>query len=318
MRLENAIVCCKYDFIVMFQSIESASGFTIERLRTFCKIAESGSIVLAAKGETTRQSQFSRQVKELEEFFGTKLLERSGKSVRLSDSGRKLAVLAQSFFHAVEEMRAAAARDDALRIGAGESVLRWLLAPRLQELQGLAPGVRFEFQTQRTTQLVEGIKAGRLDMVVVRQDGADESLKMLPCGVMKYIFVAPRALLPDRTADGFRLLPKIPFVMPSGDGVLAKGIRSLMDSAKITLDVQIEAENASLLITAIENADLATILPAAAWAGLSNERFASIPIEGIDSLTRNLVLAYSPEAAAVRESIRRLAPRLASLISNAR
>src|SRR5215469_6345513 len=109
----------------MFQSIETAGGFTIERLRTFCKIAEAGSIVAAAKGDTTRQSQFSRQVKELEEFFCSRLLERSGKSVRLTEAGRKLAVLAQSFFHAVEEMRVAAAKEDALRIGASESVLRW-------------------------------------------------------------------------------------------------------------------------------------------------------------------------------------------------
>ena len=301
----------------MFSAIETAGGFTIERLRTFCRIAETGSIVAAAKGDTTRQSQFSRQVKELEEFFCTRLLERSGKSVRLTDSGRKLAVLAQSFFRAVEEMRAAAAKDDALRVGAGESVLRWLIAPRLQELRGFAPGMRFEFQTQRTAQLVEGIKTGRLDMAVVRKDGTDDSLNILPCGFMKYILVVPRALLPGRTAEGIRLLAKIPFAMPSGDGVLTRSIRSLMDSAKITIDIQMEAENASLLIAAIENADFAAVVPAAAWADLSNERFAVVSIDGIESLTRSLVLAYSPEAAAVRESIRRLAPRISTLIQNA-
>ncbi|HUA68999.1 MAG TPA: LysR family transcriptional regulator [Candidatus Saccharimonadales bacterium] len=301
----------------MFQPIETAGGFTIDRLRTFCKIAESGSIVAAAKGDTTRQSQFSRQVKELEEFFCTRLLERSGKSVRLTDPGRKLAVLAQSFFRAVEDMRATAVKDDALRIGAGESVLRWLLAPRMQELMGLALGVRFEFQTQRTSQLVDSLKNGRLDIAVIRKDGADDSLKILPCGVMKYIFVVPRLLLPGRTADGFRLLPKIPFAMPSGDGVLTRGIRNVMDSARVSLDIQMVAENASLLIAAIENADIAAIVPAAALADLSNERFATVPIEGIDSLTRSLVLAYSPEAAAVRENIRRLAPRISGLLQNA-
>ncbi len=112
-------------------------GFTIERLRTFCKIAESGSIVLAAKGDPTRQSQFSRQVKELEGHFGTKLLERVGKTVRLTDAGRKLAVLTQSYFRSVEEMRATATKDDVIRIGAGESVFRWLIMPRLSEMRNL-------------------------------------------------------------------------------------------------------------------------------------------------------------------------------------
>ena len=55
---------------------EATSGFTIERLRTFCRIAAAGSIAQAAKGDSTRQSQFSRQLKELEEFFGTELARR--------------------------------------------------------------------------------------------------------------------------------------------------------------------------------------------------------------------------------------------------
>jgi len=293
------------------------SGFTIERLRTFCRIAEKGSISSAAKGDATRQSQFSRQVKELEAFMGVKLLERAGKSVRLTDSGRRLAVLAQSFFHAVEEMRVSTVKDDALRIGAGESILRWLLAPRMQALRGLAPGVRFEFQTQRTAQLIEGINAGRLDIAVVRKDAANDSLKVLPCGTMRYVLAIPRSLLPSRTAAGFRLLPRIPFAMLAGDGVLAKGIRSLAGKAGITLDVQMEAENFSLLIAAIENADLAAILPAAASSGLSKERFAVVEMEGIETLTRELVLAYSPQAAELRENIRRLAPRISALLQNA-
>lgn len=302
---------------MFLESIESASGFTIERLRAFCKIAEAGSIVLAAKGDVTRQSQYSRQVKELEEFFGTKLIERAGKSIRLTEDGRKVAVLTQSFFHAIDEVRETSTKGSALRIGAGESVLRWMLTPRMPELRGLAPGVMFEFQTQRTAQLVEGLKTGRLDMAVVRKDALDESLKSLPCGSMSYVLVAPRTLLPGRTAAGFRLLDKVPFAMLSGDGVLTKNILKLATMTGVTLDVQMQAENFSVLISAIAYADLAAIVPSVVLPDLSKERFAVIEIDGIDTLTRELVLAYSPQAAALRENIRRLAPRISALIANA-
>src|SRR5262245_47417830 len=100
-------------------------GFTIERLRAFCKIADSGSIVLAAKGDPTRQSQFSRQVKDLEEFFGAKLVERFGKTIRLTEEGRKVALLTQTYFRSVEDLRATSKKDETIRIGAGESVFRW-------------------------------------------------------------------------------------------------------------------------------------------------------------------------------------------------
>ena len=39
----------------------AAGGLSLERLRSFLAVAEAGSIAKAAKGDPTRQSQFSRQ-----------------------------------------------------------------------------------------------------------------------------------------------------------------------------------------------------------------------------------------------------------------
>lgn len=294
------------------ESGAAISGFTVERLRAFCKIAESGSIVLAAKGDPTRQSQFSRQVKELEEYIGTKLLERAGKTVRLTDEGRKLAVLTQAYFRSVEEMRATSAKDEAIRIGAGESVFRWLIMPRLTVLQNVAGNVRLEFLTKTTAQSVESVKGGHLDLAIVRKEAADDGLSALPCGSLAYALVVPRKLLPGRTAAGFQLLQKLPFALLSGDGVLAKGVLALATKVNVRFDIRVRAESFSLLISAIENADLAAVIPAPAIANLSKERFASIELEELKPLTRELALVYSPQAAQLRENIRRVAPRISS------
>ena len=292
---------------------EAACGFTIERLRTFCRIAEAGSISLAAKGDLTRQSQFSRQVKELEEFFGTKLVERAGKTIRLTEDGRKLAVLTQAYFRSVEELRSSFSKDEVVRIGAGESVFRWLLMPRLVELQGLSASARFEFLNQTTTQSVDAVKAGHIDLAIVRKDAADDSLSALPCGSLAYALVVPRKLLPGRTAAGFQLLQNIPFALLTSDGVLAKGIQALAAKLNVRLDIRVRAESFSLLISAIETANLAAVVPVPAVAGLSKERFASIEADELKSLTRELVLVHSAQAAALRENIRRIAPRISSL-----
>lgn len=291
------------------------SGFTVERLRAFCKIAESGSIVLAAKGDPTRQSQFSRQVKELEEYFGTKLVERAGKTIRLTEDGRKVALLTQAYFRSVEEIRASSAKDEVLRIGAGESVFRWLMMPRLVEMQNLAANVRLEFLTKTTAQSVESVKAGHLDLAIVRKEAADDSLSVLPCGSLAYALVVPRKMLPSRTAAGFQLLQKVPFALLTGDGVLAKAVLALTGKVNVTLDIRMRAESFSLLVSAIENADLAAVIPLPAVAGLSKERFASIEMEELKSLTRELALVYSPQAAELRGNIRRIAPRISSLFT---
>jgi DNA-binding transcriptional LysR family regulator len=316
LRQEYAIVIFQQYFIVkIVDSGAAVSGFTVERLRAFCKIAESGSIVLAAKGDPTRQSQFSRQVKELEEFFGTKLVERAGKTIRLTEDGRKVALLTQAYFRSVEELRASSAKDEVLRIGAGESVFRWLIMPRLAELQNLAANVRLEFLTKTTAQSVESVKAGHLDLAIVRKEAADDSLSVLPCGSLAYALVVPRKMLPSRTAAGFQLLQKVPFALLTGDGVLAKGVLALAEKVNVKLDIRMRAESFSLLVSAIENADLAAVIPLPAVAGLSKERFASIEMEELKSLTRELALVYSPQAAELRGNIRRIAPRIPSLFT---
>jgi len=292
----------------------STSGFTIERLRTFCRIAEAGSIAAAAQNDPTRQSQFSRQVKELEEFFGTKLLERSGKTAQLTEPGRKLALITQSYFREIEDLRASSSKDNVIRIGAAESILRWMLMPRLTELQGLSPGVTFELLPDNTQRCVAGVKEGHLDLAIVRKDAADGSLKALSCGSFKYGLVVPRSLLPGKTAAGFRHLERIPFALLTGDGALASGVRSLSVAMGVALDVRVKAENFTLLISAMENNDLAAVVPVLAIGSLSKERFAVVELEEMRSLTRDLVLLYSPEAAALREIVRRLAPRISELL----
>ncbi|MDR1145705.1 MAG: LysR family transcriptional regulator [Verrucomicrobiales bacterium] len=293
----------------------AVNGFTIERLRTFCKIAEAGSIVLAAKGNPTRQSQFSRQAKELEDFFGMKLLERVGKTVKLTENGRKVALLTQGYFHSIEELMAGATGEKAVRIGAGESILRWVIMPRIAELQNMATAARFEFVTRPTLQSVKDLKSGRIDLAIIRREAVDNSLIVRSCGSLDYALVVPRKLLPGRTAAGFQLLQKIPFALLTGDGILAKGILALAAKLNVKLDIRLWAENFSLLVSAIENADLAAVLPLPAIAEISKERFAIIETDRVNLLTRELVIAYSPQAAALRENIRRIAPRISALLS---
>jgi hypothetical protein len=126
--------------------------------------------------------------------------------------------------------------------------------------------------------------------------------------------VIPRKLLPGKTAAGLQQLGSLPFALLTGDGVLAKGVQALAVKVNVKLDIRVRAENFSLLISAIENSDLATVVPAAAITGLSKEHFAVVEMEELKSLTRDLVLVYSPQAAELRESIRRVAPRICALL----
>ena len=53
----------------MFEKLFSEGRLTFERLRTLVEIDHAGSISKAAPGDLNRQSQYSRQLKEIEVFF---------------------------------------------------------------------------------------------------------------------------------------------------------------------------------------------------------------------------------------------------------
>ncbi len=78
----------------MFANLFAERGLSLDRLKTLIEVGAAGSIAAAAHGDSARQSLYSRQIKELEEFFGVELTCRRGKVLTLTEAGRELARLA--------------------------------------------------------------------------------------------------------------------------------------------------------------------------------------------------------------------------------
>src|SRR5437016_2946581 len=118
---------------VMFQHLISKQGLSLDRLHVLLELEETGSLVKAAKGNVVRQGQYSRQIKQLSEYFGVALAERQGRELKLTDRGRQLARLAREMFIGMDDFqRTCRDRQLAVSLGAGDSLLQWYLLPRLR------------------------------------------------------------------------------------------------------------------------------------------------------------------------------------------
>ena len=102
----------------MFERLFAESGLSLDRLRALLEVGAAGSIVKAAEGDPVRQSQYSRQIKELEDFFRTRLIERHGQGSRLTASGRELARISRFFMLGLSNFqRGCLAEEQTFRIG---------------------------------------------------------------------------------------------------------------------------------------------------------------------------------------------------------
>src|SRR5476649_1647145 len=153
----------------MYQEVLSQSGFSMERLGNFCSVADAGSIVGAAKGDPVRQSLISRQIRELESFFGVELIRRRGRGLELTDAGRELAAVGRENFKGLADY-AARCRGAAwtVRIVTSNSVASWLVLPRLKTLEKSGGNIRFEIYHEQTREMVTATREGIYDIAFVR------------------------------------------------------------------------------------------------------------------------------------------------------
>src|ERR1700722_20343675 len=89
----------------MFESLFDDRGLSLDRLRVLLEVRDAGSLAEAAPGDPIRQSQYSRQLRELSEFFGVKLGRRQGKLLKLTDDGARLAELAREQLRSLQDFR---------------------------------------------------------------------------------------------------------------------------------------------------------------------------------------------------------------------
>ena len=82
--------------------LETSMNFN--HLHYFHVIAEEGSLSRAAKQLHLSQPTLSTQLKQLEDYFGTRLFDRSGGGLRLNASGRKALEITRDIFHLAERL----------------------------------------------------------------------------------------------------------------------------------------------------------------------------------------------------------------------
>lgn len=273
---------------------------------TLCAVIDAGSIVAAAGPNVSRQSQFSRQIKELEGAMERPLFFREGKSLKPTECGQQLARLARTFVSAVDELaKADAQRPETLSIGAGEAVLRWIVVPQLHVLRQLVPPVNGFVHSLTTEGTVREVALGKLDLGIVRVDAATEGLEVHVLGVVRYTFAVPRSLLRTRNAEEIFEVGKLPFAELSGGGHLATAATTVARDAGVRLARVFYAETASLLLAAVETEQAAAFLPTQATAHLPADRFALIELPGIELLTRELKLIWSRQALDHKPALKR-------------
>jgi len=156
-----------------------------DQLITFAEVAKQGNFSRAGQKVFRSQSAVSAQIRQLEQDYGEKLLDRVGKSVRLTPAGETLLDYAQRLLTLRRESQRAVAEQGstprgALAIGANEATCLYVLPDHFAEYQRLYPAVQINIYRNFSRKILEKVEDGSIDVGIVTLPVRSPSLKVHP------------------------------------------------------------------------------------------------------------------------------------------
>lgn len=294
----------------MADDVTSLEKLSFDRLRSFCRIVAAGSPAAAAERNTMSPGQLSRQIKDLEGALGVKLFVREGRRLKLTPSGSQLAAVTNAYFGALGELREREGFDfRPISMAASDSVLRWIVLPRLHEVLATA-SAQIEISTHRSAEIVDRLVSGDLDVGIVRADAGGDELERLSFPAMRYSLLVPRTLLPGKSAAGIQAVGNLPFVMINGDPQFARATEQVAETNGFRLQVRVKVETFGLAIEAARILEAAVFVPSLAEKEFSMDQFAAVELEQMTILDRPLVVAFGRKTAELNTKAKRFAQRL--------
>jgi DNA-binding transcriptional LysR family regulator len=273
----------------MFAKLFAESGLSLDRLKALLEVGAAGSIVKAADGDPVRQSQYSRQIKELEDFFRTRLIERQGKGTRLTSGGKELARISRFFMLGLSNFqRGCLAEEQTFRIGASATFIRQFLLPAVSASPLRQGGTSYATEVVSDDAIERRLHDLTLDFGVVARAALSRPLQTRPLGEWKLELWVPKGLhlSEAKTVQAFEQR-RLPLVVAREIDSL--DVRPVADyEARLVCDSFLEAA------TSIEGAGIAGLLPDFLAPGKTTKSFLRVHVPRIDSRSFHFHLAWNP------------------------
>lgn len=143
---------------------------TLRQLEYIVAIADTGQVSLAASKLNVSQPSLSAQISEVEQDLGARLFQRGRAGAKITPVGEDVVRRARKILHDIQDLRTAAQGggifQGRLRLGVLPSIGPYLLPGVVRRLHREHPSFRLIIREESTRDLDEGLRSGRLDMII--------------------------------------------------------------------------------------------------------------------------------------------------------
>ena len=168
------------------------------QLHAFYTVAQEGNFTKAAKRLSVSQPAVTKHIRDLEMFYGLRLLERTTRKTTLTEAGRTLLSFAQRIFAMAGEAELtlesiAGLKTGRIEVGTSRTVGTYYITPIAVGFKKAYPGVILSIRIENSQWVLEQILGLRLDLGVVGVQVKNEDLVFLPFVKEELLLIVPAA-----------------------------------------------------------------------------------------------------------------------------
>ncbi len=215
----------------------------LNQLRVFCEVVERNGFTRAAEALYLTQPAVSRQVRELERYYGVELFEQIGKRIFPTEAGTTLYNYARQVFHTLDDLEVElnqikGLKAGHLRIAASATAGTYLLPPLLGRFKKKYPGVEVTLEIHNSQQVEQRLlQYQQLDLGVTERPVLEDALFSEPFDTDELVVIvspdhplANRGEISSNELRGERFIHREP----------GAGTRTLLDEEFTRLDLRVK------------------------------------------------------------------------------
>ena len=260
----------------------------LHHLRLFAAVVNHGGFTKAAESLRLSQPAISKSLNELERQLNLTLIDRSGRSLRLTDAGRTLYARARELFGvewiAEQELREIRGlKRGVLRIGASTTIATYMLPPFLGRFHLRHPGIRIRASSANTRTVLRMLLESRVDVALVEGPVSHAQVEVKPWREDELVVIChPRhELLSHDDIDVAMLVREQFIVREPGSGTRDVSARALaLHGARLTNTMRVGGTEAIKQAVAA-GLGLAIVSRAAAADQLALGKIAVLSVNGL-------------------------------------
>ena len=217
-------------------------AMNLHHLRLFAAVVNHGGFTKAAESLHLSQPAISKSLNELERQLNLTLLDRSGRSIKLTDAGQTLYARARELFGveriAEQELREIRGlKRGVLRVASSTTIATYMLPPFLGRFHLRHPGIRIRASSANTRTVLRLLLESRVDVALVEGPVSHPQVDVLPWREDELVVISHpmHELLSRRDVDVAMLIREQFIVREPGSGTREVSERALaLHGARLT------------------------------------------------------------------------------------